>query len=447
MLGRRPVYRILSSEGWTTIYADTGQPLQAMNALLATNTLRHFLPEYASTIRYEDYLTDSDQWTLQSVVRDLMPLHKIAVNDEASTYYYVSEKTGEAVLRTDASGRFRGYVSAVLHWLYFTPFRRQTQFWNQSIIWGSLIGCVLCLSGLVVGVWRYGLSPRFRLKKIPSHSPYAGMMKWHHYAGLIFGVFSFTWAFSGALSLGPFPSLRGAPATQAQREAPTGGPINLKPITANRLRDVVDAISTAFDPKEIEFLQFRGEPYFIAYRPPLPSDAHRWSNTSISDFLALQLNRDHVIVSALKPNQGLFKRFSNQDMFDVACEAMPGTGIKDAVWLNEYDSYYYSQDGTRPLPVLRVRFNDPQQTWLYLNPQHGQMIRYDRMSRLNRWLYKGLHDLDFPFLMYRRPLWDVTVIVLSIGGILLSVTTLLPAFRRLRRHTRKLLMHRASAVR
>ncbi len=49
----------------------------------------------------------------------------------------------------------------------------------------------------------------------------------------------------------------------------------------------------------------------------------------------------------------------------------------------------------------------------------------ERLTRLNRWLYHGLHSLDFPFLYYRRPLWDVVVIVLSVGGIVLSVTTAL----------------------
>src|SRR5262245_14244377 len=93
MLGRRPVYRILSSEGWTTVYADTGEALPPVNALQATNLLRHFIPEHALTLHYDEYLTDSDQWTLQSVVRDLMPLHRIALNDRSHTYYYVSERT------------------------------------------------------------------------------------------------------------------------------------------------------------------------------------------------------------------------------------------------------------------------------------------------------------------------------------------------------------------
>ena len=67
---------------------------------------------------------------------------------------------------------------------------------------------------------------------------------------------------------------------------------------------------------------------------------------------------------------------------------------------------------------------DPQQTWLYFDPKRGTIARKEeRLTRLNRWLYHGLHSLDFPFLYYRRPLWDIVVIVLSLGGIVLSATT------------------------
>jgi hypothetical protein len=60
------------------------------------------------------------------------------------------------------------------------------------------------------------------------------------------------------------------------------------------------------------------------------------------------------------------------------------------------------------------------------------------VSRLRRWLYQGFHSLDFPFLYFHRPLWDIVVIVLSIGGTVLSFTTMLPAWRRLKRHGRAL---------
>jgi hypothetical protein len=106
--------------------------------------------------------------------------------------------------------------------------------------------------------------------------------------------------------------------------------------------------------------------------------------------------------------------------------------------LNEYDAYYYSQEGTKRLPVLRIRYADPQQTWLYLDPAHGVIAsRLERASRWNRWLYHGFHSLDFPFMYYKRPLWDIVVIVLSVGGIAISVTSGLPAWRRLVRHARR----------
>ena len=77
---------------------------------------------------------------------------------------------------------------------------------------------------------------------------------------------------------------------------------------------------------------------------------------------------------------------------------------------------------------------DPPRTWLYLDPARGAIVRKEeRLSRVNRWLYHGFHSLDFPFLYWRRPLWDVVMIVLSVGGLTSALTSMLPAWRRLRR--------------
>ena len=104
-------------------------------------------------------------------------------------------------------------------------------------------------------------------------------------------------------------------------------------------------------------------------------------------------------------------------MFEIAQAAMPGVAVQDAVWLQEYDGYYYDSRGSRPLPVLRVRYADEHGTWLYLDPQRGGIVqRSVSVTRLRRWLYQGFHSLDFPFIYFRRPLWDIVVIVLSIGG-------------------------------
>src|SRR2546423_909768 len=151
-----------------------------------------------------------------------------APDDDADrTVVYVSDATGEPVMRTTARARRRGYAGAVLHWLYFAPFRRHATLWAQSIIWLSIVGCAMCATGLIWGVWRYSPSSRYRLKREHAHSPYAGMMHWHHYAGLLFGLTTCSWIFSGLLSMDPWDWHPGTAPTRHQREAVAGGRIAL----------------------------------------------------------------------------------------------------------------------------------------------------------------------------------------------------------------------------
>ena len=163
-------------------------------------------------------------------------------------------------------------------------------------------------------------------------------------------------------------------------------------------------------PKEIEVVQFLGNTYLRSKAGLVPYRA---------------------------PEKGVRPEFDRGDIAKVAHFVMPTTAIEDQVWLDTYDAYYYDRDGELSLPVLRVRYLDPQRTWLYLDPKRGAIVRKEeRLTRLNRWLYHGLHSFDFPFLYYRRPLWDVVLIVLSLGGIVLSATTALASWRRLRRHAK-----------
>ena len=429
----RPIYRF---DGARKVYADTGEAVPGVSAEEAIAFVRRWVPQYASSVRYDGYLTNSDQWTLGER-RGTMPLHRIAVDDPAGTHYYISEVTGEPTMKTDRRSRVLGYVSAVLHWTYFTSFRRNQPLWIRSVAWASTIGAVMTLMGLIVGIVRTRWTGYYRMRGGPSHSPYAGWMKWHHYAGLIFGVVTMTWAFSGAMSLDfPFPSMRTAPPTPAQRTAVSRTPFRLETITLANMRAALKQFEPSFTPKELDVLQFQGEPYFIGTRPPAPWSYEReiGSNDERNQGTA---RGEHLIVAALAPERGPFHKFDENAMWTIAKTAMPGVPMRDATWLTEYDSYYYDQYDNRPLPVLRVRYNDDAATWLYLEPSLGTMTRQDRPGRWKRWLYHGLHSLDFPFLYRSRPLWDIVLIALSIGGLVLSATTLVPSWRRLVRHARR----------
>jgi len=436
MLGNRPVYRFGEGRAQIIIFADTAAPFEGVGEHEAVEVARRYAPHHAGPIRHDRYLTERepDQWTLQALA--LMPLHRLALDDAAGTYLYVSEVTGDVVLRTTRRERFWAYLGPVFHWVYFTPFRRNGPVWSEFIIWSSLIGCAMCISGLVWGLWRFSPTSRFRLKRVQSHTPYAGWMKWHHYAGLLFGLVTLTWTYSGLLSMAPFNWFSTSPMSRVQREASTGGPLRAELLTLESMRAAVAAIGPSFALKELDTMQFRGEPFWVAYRAPSVEDADLWMNAGLLPRAPLP-RLEHRYVSAVRPERGTITTFDDDAMSEIARAAMPNVPVQDSVWLQEYDGYYYDPRGSRPLPVLRIRYADEHRTWLYLDPAGGGIVqRSVSITRLRRWLYQGLHSLDFPFLYFRRPLWDIVVIVLSIGGTALSVTTLLPTLRRLRRRER-----------
>jgi hypothetical protein len=55
--------------------------------------------------------------------------------------------------------------------------------------------------------------------------------------------------------------------------------------------------------------------------------------------------------------------------------------------------------------------------------------RYSASNWVSRWLYHGLHSLDFPWLYNYRPAWDIVMIAFMIGGTALCVTALILAWR------------------
>ena len=400
MVDGRPVYRLTSGRVSTAVYADTGAPVGPVDAPTAVAQARRFFPEHRGTIAHDARIVEPDQWTLE-IARQL-PMHRIAVNDAADRMLYVSESTGEVLLETTATSRRWAYPGAILHWIYLTPIRRHTEAWAQFIIWTSVLGTFTAVVGVGWGLWRFSPSARFRLKRVQSRSPYSGWMAWHHYAGLIFGLTTMTWIFSGLLSMDPWDWHPGTSPTAAQRAAFAGGAFSIEGLSADDLRKALQRLG---NPREADVVQSAGRRWLATNMGVAPLDAG----------------------AARLP-------LEEQAVADAAYAAMPDAPVADITELTSYDSYYYDRGGELPLPVFRVRYDDPVRTWLYVDATRGTVLRKEeRLTRVNRWLYHGLHSLDFPFLYFRRPLWDVVVIVLSIGGLALSLTPVSPAFARLRR--------------
>jgi hypothetical protein len=85
------------------------------------------------------------------------------------------------------------------------------------VIWTSLLGTFLTGVGLILGVFQFKRGRDGRL------SPYRRWFYWHHVVGLVFGVLTLTWVFSGLVSINPWGFLesRGrGEASLAQGPAP-----------------------------------------------------------------------------------------------------------------------------------------------------------------------------------------------------------------------------------
>ena len=408
MLGERPVYRF-GGLSPATVFADRAEKLEVVTAKQAQLFAAAYAPDHARTLQYGGMVVIPDQWTLQS--RTHLPLHRISLRDDAATELYVSSRTGEVVMETTRSERILAYVGPISHWLYLPILRRNGPLWNAVIIWSSIAGCFLCITGLVAGLLRFAPFRRFSICGKQAMSPYVWLMKWHHYLGLIFGAMTLTWTFSGLLSMGPFPLLSSDGVTLEQRRAVIGTPPALDTTTLGSMQAAIGAATQSLSPKELSLITFRSAAYWIASESPTR----------------------RVCIPATHSGQAM-PSFDRSLMETIAREAMPSVAVSDLVWIDEYDDYYYDRTRTRTLPVLRARYADAEQTWMYLDPTRGSIaLVVRRRDRLNRWLYNGLHSLDFAWLRNRRPLWDAVVILLSLGGIAGVATSLLPAWRRLRR--------------
>ena len=441
MSGERPVYRLAAGRMTAMVFADTGAPADRLDVTSARAVVAPFAARAAQLAADTPVrrLDSPDQWTLSSALPGYFPLYRVPLNDSAGTEIYVSAITAEPILKTTRSGRTWGYLGAVLHWLYFTPLRRHSELWTNVVIYTSLAGCVMCLSGLAWGAWRLSPFGRYRLRRHPSHTPYAGMMRWHHYAGLLFGLTTFTWMLSGLLSMTPWDWNAGTSPSRPQREGAAGGTYSLAGISADGLRMALRTLSAAFVIKEIEVLQVDGERFYRAYRTPERDQAGLWTNTDLEGYLTPQTTLEERLLSVDQPSAPPFRAFDRARIERAAQAAMPGVVFESLVWLKEFDNYYYGRSGSRPLPVLRARFRDAEATALYLDPRSGEIVRReDRRTRIERWLYHGLHSLDVAWLYRRRPLWDIVVVGLSAGGLVLCASSAAHAWHRLRRHARRM---------
>jgi hypothetical protein len=336
---------------------------------------------------------DIDQWSLQSARRN-QPAWRVALDDAAGTELYVNATTGEIFQDTTRRERVLSWLGAIPHWLYPTALRSNAAVWSQVVVWASVLGTVLVLLGLVIGI--------ARLRKMDGAlgSPFRGWWYWHHMAGLVFGVLTLSWVFSGLATMNPWGWLAGSAAAE-QLPARIMG---TAPASAVRQFLTEAPMRLA----RMDFVQLRAQPlggqlFVVAYRAD--------GSSLRLDSMAIPAPLDAAAVQRSLAGVAAFKSLE---------------------LLRTEDSYYYGHHDEVALPVWRAILDDGSDTRLYVSLQTGAVRVVDRDARWMRWLEGGLHGLDFPVLR-RRPLWDIATLLLLAGVTAVCITGGWMAIQRVRR--------------
>lgn len=412
MLLNRPVLRLENNEGELySFYADNGSPVKMLSAAQASAIAVNYLSGGYSPVLLEK-ITELDQWIPRSAFLLHMPVYRIRMNDPAETVTYISSKSGEILQVHTFSQRILAWCGPIIHWIYPKELILRRPLWRFVVILFSSLGIFASIAGIVVGFIRV------KKKKRSYTSPYRERwFRWHHYTGFIFGLFTFTWVFSGLLTMSPFDWSPEVDITARENRLLQGGNLMVRSFT-KLPGQAFSALNEGFLPVEIELKRFQGKSYYIAY------NSKGQTQITLAELSGLKGGR------AVAP----FPYFS-QGLMMRAIQLVHPDGIPSKVNLiHQEDHYYYSKHNDNVLPVLRVQYNDAENTWYYADPSTGSILLKNTSSaRMSRWLYHGLHSLDFFNLQHYRPVWDVLMIILLTGGTAVSLTGLLLALKYLRK--------------
>lgn len=388
MLGPLPVLRARRHAGSYAMFdLANGRPLDKINRQSASNLIAALAePPPGATMAHREVFTD--QWTVAGEFDTHRPLYRFDFADEAGTSWYLSSATGQLVQSTTANERFWNRLGAVIHWLYPTALRKHAFAWSQLIIWLSVAGTFLVAIGLYVGIRRIVDT---------KSAPHGRWHLVHHYAGLVFGLFTLAWIASGLLSMNPAGLLQGR-SFSAEQHAIAGRMLSGADIAAE-LPALRAAPSNEF--VRISASLYAGEFAWIGWRRN--GDTQRLSGATDLDVKRLERHLPSI---------------------------RPAVDLEEAGMLANEDGYFYGDERRRQLPVYRVRYADGER--LYLDRTSGELLLgVDAGRRGYRWFFNAVHSGDFAAWSRDGPLRNFIMILLLAGVTLGSATGIYLGYRRI----------------
>ena len=356
-----------------------------------------------------DSLYSLEQWIPFGRLKEDFPIYKFYFSDKERTQLYISSKTSEVLQCTTRSERIWAWLGAIPHWVYLTWIRQDAETWKSLIIWLSIFGIIMLVSGCWMGVRSF----RHSVKQGRGFtSPYKKKWyRWHHILGSVFGIFLLTWIVSGMYSLAQIPQWLG------------------KEHNKYNFRSAFD---TGKLPSDKYILSVDS---LLAYHRGQISRIE-WKSFAGHPFYKIQLaDGETACIDALSSNCAKLAIDSSEVKSAVASVHV-GEPISISL-LTEYDSYYIDLKGRMPLPVWKVDVGNADKNSYYVDLHSGTVRTFNTHSRWQFQLYQGFHSLRYKVFVGRRGLWILVMWVLLLGGSAASFTGVVLGVRYVARCFRK----------
>lgn len=418
----RDVMKLSTNDSTIEVYANNLEPVPAFSEEFREVVVNSWCDARITRI---DTLEAVDQWIPFERWNDKMPILKYYFDDKEGHQLYMTTE-GDVIQFTTAKDRRLAWLAGIPHWLYFTPLRKHQELWTDVVVWSALLGCVMCLSGIIVAiiVW-WHQRKAYGLWHCPYRKPW---WRWHFILGLLFGWCAITFSFSGYMSMGGMPSFLkkekqeqkdpdSKNRDQRKRDRRRGGRDRMVVDPDRYLLPIAKVVAEGGDSiVSIQWASWNDHPYYqVTYH-----NSRRNIDASVAD------NIQDFKLSAEMVERDARKQFHDSVGITVS-------------YISEYDDDYYGRDKNKnPLPVYKVVADDYMNTVIYYDPLTLSTHRVDDDGRSRRFLYKGLHALHIKALTDHPTVWYAVMFILLTGGSMLSVTGLVLALQWLWRTVRRL---------
>lgn len=355
-----------------------------------------------------DTLHQLTQWLPFASRREDLPFIKVTVGDPKSTTLYFSGKNGHLLQATTGSNRWAAYISTIPHWIYFWQLREHEELWRNLFVVLCSIGCVMIISGMIVGiVWTVKSRRSSKKRWSPFTLKSGAWLYWHHIAGLLFGLVVLSWMFSGWMTVRRLPKWISGPDPRIELSALA----DIGTIGTDETLQFQTLLAQYPDAKQITFAHYMGRPY---YRVEEGDHSATY----------LEINGSNIAPMALSEEEIL----SYLQSLDLGIE------VKQSRVMDHYDGYYLPQPREKeslPLPVVEVTTTEG--TTLYIALKAPIVTVQNRATRLNDIVYHKLHSYKYLWAYHHPTLRICVMYFLLTGGLVVSVTGIVIAWRALKR--------------